>query len=191
MVLAIIRNAVALSLLSGVLLYWLGDFNTYADIGGREYVIARPDSGRRLACSTGLGIGCGVAAGAAVWAVGRNWWGRWMALFVIFTALLFVVADLNLYVVGFGSEGQDWVKGRSEWDMERLLECGVMGGVTGAVACFVLWVATATQRPQPSSGGPGSGGPAAPSAARDAARISASESASLHPGRAGERCSWQ
>jgi hypothetical protein len=153
-VVAIIRNAVALWPVSAVLLYWLGDFNTYANIDGREYVIARPAPARRLAYSVGLGVACGVAAGAAVWAVGRNWWARWMALFVVFTAALYVAADLNMYVVGFGPEGQDWVKYRPAWGAERLLECGVLGGMVGAVRCVVLWVVAAAQGSQPGGRSP-------------------------------------
>jgi hypothetical protein len=166
---AIIRTVVALWLLSTALLYWLGDFNTYADIGGREYVIARPEPARRLAYCAGLGVACGIAVGTVVRTVGRNWVVRLLTLVVAFTAILYVVADLNMYVVGFGPEGQDWVKGRSKWGAERLLECGVLGGIAGAFGCFVLWVATATQGPQP-----GGRGPAEPSAAPDPARISAS-----------------
>src|SRR5262249_58078899 len=61
---AIVRTVVALWLLSTALLYWLGDFNTYADIGGREYVIARPDPLRRLAYCAGLRAACGIAVRA-------------------------------------------------------------------------------------------------------------------------------
>jgi hypothetical protein len=171
MVVAIIRSAVALWPLSAVLLYWLGDFNTYADIGGREYVIARPAPAERLAYSGGLGMACGAVAGALVWAVGRNGWLRLITLGVIYTAVLYGVADLNMYVIGHGPEGQDWVKNRSEWGAERLLECGVLGGVAGAVGCVVLWVVVGTQGPQP-----GDRGPAESGAAPDPARSSASGS---------------
>jgi hypothetical protein len=126
MVVAIIRRAVALWLLSTVLVYWLGDFNTYADISGREYVIARPAPATRLAYSAGLGMTYAAIAGAAVWATDRNGWLRWLTLVVIYTAVLYGVADLNMYVVGVGPEGQDWVKNRSEGGG------GAVAGVCGA-----------------------------------------------------------
>jgi hypothetical protein len=150
---AIIRNAAALWPLSAFLVYWLGDFNTYADIGGREYVCARPVPAMRLVYSAGLGVACGVAAGTTIWAVGRNWCARWAALLVVFTAILYVDADLNMHVVGCGPDGQDWVKNRSEWGAERLLECMVLGSVAGAVACAVLWVVAATRTPEPDGRG--------------------------------------
>lgn len=147
-------------LLSTALLYWIGDFNTFAGIGGGEYVIARPDPASRLAYCAGLGLACGIAVGAVVRAVGCNWVARLLTLVVAFTAILYVAADLNMYVVGFGPEGQDWVKGGPKWGSERLVECGVLGGMTGALGCFVLWVAAATRGPQP-----GDRGPAEPAAA--------------------------
>jgi hypothetical protein len=56
----------------------------------------------------------------------------------VFTAVLYVGADLNMYVVGYGPAGQDWIKGRSTWGAERLLECGLLAGVASAIGCFVL-----------------------------------------------------
>jgi hypothetical protein len=138
---------------AAVLLFWLGDFNAYADIDGREYVVGRPTPGRRLVYSAGLGLACGVGAAAAVRATGRNGLARFVALDVVFTAVLYVVADLNMYVVGFGPEGQDWVKNGSEWGAERLLECGVLASVAGAIGCFVLWAVAPASDPQPAEQG--------------------------------------
>ena len=138
----IIRNAIALWPLTAALLYWLGDFNSYADIGGRVYVVGSPNPGMRLVYSTGLGLACGIAAGTVVRASGRSQRAQFVALAVVFTAILYVAADLNMYVVGHGPERQDWVKARSEWGTERLLECGVLAGTVSAVGCLVLWAVT-------------------------------------------------
>src|SRR5262245_39395963 len=108
-----IRSALALWPLSAALLYWLVYFNTYAYIDSRQFVTARPAPSERLAYAASLGMACAAVGGVAVWAVGRNGWLRLIALGVIYTAVLYGVADLNMYVTGFGPEGQDWVKGRS------------------------------------------------------------------------------
>ena len=160
----ITRNTVALWPLTAVLLYWLGDFNTYAYISSREYVVGSPASGRRVVYSAGLGLACAIAAGAAIRGVGRNWPARFVALVVVFTAVLYLAADLNMYVVGLGPDGQDWVKNRSEWGAERLLECVVLAGVASSLGCLVLRVVAAARGPQL-----GKREPAEPGAAADGA----------------------
>jgi hypothetical protein len=142
----IIRIAIALWPLFALLLYWLGDFNTYAEINGREYVVARPAPAVRLACAVGVGMVCSAATGAAQ-AADRNRLTRFTCLAFAFTAVLYVAADLNWYVCGFGPGGEDWVKIRPG-GVERLLECGALGSVAGAAGCFALWAFPARRGPR-------------------------------------------
>jgi H+/Cl- antiporter ClcA len=146
----IIRNAIVLCMLSTALIYWLGDFNTYAHIGSLEFVTARPAPVLRLAYSLGLGLVCGIVGAVAFRAAGRNEFLLLIALPVVYTVVFYGFADLNLYVVGHGPDGQDWVKDKYEWGLTRLQMCAVLGCVAGVVALFLLYFFGGTKQPQPS-----------------------------------------
>lgn len=144
----IIRSTIVLWTLSAALIYWLGDFNTYTVIGNLEYVTARPAPVQRLAYSLGLGLVCGIVGAIAVWAAGRDGFLRLFALAVFYTAVLYGIAELNLYIVGHGPEGQDWVKDKYEWGLARLQMCVVLGCVAGVVGWIVLYFFAGTKQSQ-------------------------------------------
>jgi hypothetical protein len=77
---AIVGTVVVSWLFSTALLYGVGAFNSYADVGGRKYVVARPDPAERLAYCTGLGAVSGIAVGTLVRTVGRNRVVRFLVL---------------------------------------------------------------------------------------------------------------
>lgn len=135
--LRIVRHTLALWPVTALTLYWLADFNTYTDISGQTFVAARSGSAYRCAYAVGAGLACAILTAAALRSVGRNALLRLVAIVVAFTAILFAVADLNLYV-GSGPEGQDWVKHAPRSGAERLTECAVLGSVLGTFAWLLV-----------------------------------------------------
>lgn len=134
---------VGLWVLSTALLYLFCDFNTYSGSGAGVwvYVIDKPGPIERLFYSAGLGLPCGAVVGIGVLAVWRLWL-QLAVLIIIYTAIFYHVADLNIYLTDFGPEGQDVVKISSDPGMGRLLQCGLIGIWGAAICCVVLLIAT-------------------------------------------------
>lgn len=154
--LATLRTLLVLIPLFSALLWLLADFNVYVTIDRRVYVESRPPPLLRIVYSLGLGVPASLFTAASFTMIGGSRSGRRVIGFLVLatssTAMLFFFADLNMYVVGHGPDGQDWLKNGSPWDVIRLLECAALSMVPASLSMLVLCGISEKQM-RPNAGG--------------------------------------